>query len=305
MKRVLVTGAHGFVGRHSLAPLVERGYEVYAVASKPRDDDDDVSADEVRWRACDLLHESDVETLVREVAPTHLLHFAWYVEPGKFWSSRENLRWAEASLRLFRAFAERGGRRIVAAGTCAEYDWADGLCSESETPLRPATLYGACKHATSVVLEALAREAGLSAAWGRIFFLYGPAEPASKFVASVTRSLLKGEEARCTHGRQRRDLLHVADVAGAFAALLDSDVEGAVNIASGHAVELREVVGKIAEKTGREDLVRLGAVPAPDGEPPLIAAEVKRLSEEVGFRPAFDLDAGLDDTIRWWRQHLT
>ena len=57
------------------------------------------------------------------MAPTHLLHLAWYAEPGLFWRSPENLRWVEASLRLLRAFAEHGGQRAVMAGSCAEYAW--------------------------------------------------------------------------------------------------------------------------------------------------------------------------------------
>ncbi len=305
MKRVLLTGAGGFVGRRCLAPLAEAGYEVHAVGRRPGAH---ASADapSIRRHAVDLLDARGVAALVAEVEPTHLLHLAWYTEHGKFWAAVENLSWVGASLKLFEAFAAAGGRRIVAAGTCVEYaPEADAPCSEASTPLAPATLYGACKHATRVVLEAFARQAGLSAAWGRLFFPYGPGEPPGRLVPSVARSLLAGEPALCTHGRQVRDFVHVEDAADAFVALLDSGVEGAVNVGSGRPVALREVVERVAAHAGRPDLVRLGARPAPAGEPPSLYADARRLREEVGWAPRYDLDEGLAATVEWLRETMS
>lgn len=313
MKRVLVTGATGFVGRHTLAPLLARGYEVHAATSRALTPDEQADAaggrDEgeaargARWRACDLLRAGAGAELVAEVRPTHLLHLAWYAEPGKFWESGVNEEWLRASRELFDAFARTGGRRVVSAGTCAEYEWghAGGVCKELETPRRPVTLYGRAKLAAHHSLTEIARGFGVSAAWGRIFFLYGPHEHPARLVSSVIRSLLRRERVPLTHGRQVRDFLHVEDVASAFVALLDSDVSDAVNIASGRAVELREVVGRVADKLDGRALLDFGARPAPAGEPPTLVADARRLGEEVAFSPRYDLDAGLDETIAWWR----
>lgn len=98
-----------------------------------------------------------------------------------------------------------------------------------------------------------------------------------------------------------RDFMHVADVAGAFVALLDSSVQGTINVASGHATTIRDVVRTIAAKLERPDLLELGARPTPPQEPPLLLADVRRLREEVRFSPRFTLDQGLTDTIAWWR----
>jgi nucleoside-diphosphate-sugar epimerase len=209
----------------------------------------------------------------------------------------------QASLDLFEAFASRGGKRVVAAGSCAEYEWgSDEPCSEATTPLNPATLYGACKHGLRIMLEAYAAQMGLSTAWGRIFFLYGPREYETRLVASVIRSLLRNESARCSHGRQVRDLLYVEDVADAFVHLLDSDVTGAINIASGTPIELKDVINEIGEKLNRPDLIELNAVTAPANEPRQLVADVTRLSEELGWRPKHDLHDGLNKTIVWWQQ---
>lgn len=299
MKKVLVTGASGFIGRHCLPFLATRGYEVHAISIKAED-----ARPGIRWHTADLLVPSVARELIAEIKPTHLLHFSWYTEPGKYWTSPENLRWVEASLELLQAFAVQGGTRVVVAGTCAEYDWRYGYCSERITPLLPATLYGVCKHALHLMLEAFSAQAGVSSAWGRIFLLYGPHEHPDRLVSSVIRSLLKGEPARCSHGDQIRDFLHVEDVASAFVALLDSTVTGPVNIASGKPVDVKQVVNTIADNLNARDLLQLGARPESENEPPLLLADVSRLRNEVHWHPKYDLHKGIEQTIDWWKREL-
>jgi len=120
----------------------------------------------------------------------------------------------------------------------------------------------------------------------------------------VIVDLLSGREAACTPGTQVRSFLHVDDVGAAFAALLGAEVEGAVNVGSGERITIAEVLGRIAERIGRRDLIKLGARPMPASEPPLLVPDIGRLRAEVGFEPRWTLDAGLDDTIRWWRAAL-
>lgn len=300
MKKVLLTGASGFIGRHCVEPLLARSYEVHAVSlNVPTSGRGDMPG--VHWHSADLLDADRVRSLMSTVEPTHLLHLAWYAVPGKYRMSPENLRWVQTSLELYMAFAACGGRRVVGAGSCIEYGREDARCAEGTTTLTPSTLYGACKHALRVMSEAFAREAGLSAAWGRVFFLYGPHEHPDRLVAHIMRSVFGGERVRTTHGNQVRDLLHVADVAAALVALLDSDVCGAVNIASGLPVTLKELFGKIAELTGRGDLIEVGALPALEGESPVICADVTRLRDEVGWSPQYDLNRGIEETVEWWK----
>ncbi|HEY6779382.1 MAG TPA: NAD(P)-dependent oxidoreductase [Thermoleophilaceae bacterium] len=298
MSRVLVTGAAGFIGRHTLGPLVATGHDVHAISrgAAPAD-----APDAVTWHRADLL--DDPASAVARIAPDRLLHLAWCTEHGRYWTSLDNLRWVEATLALVRAFAGAGGRRAVLAGTCAEYDWAgSGPRAEGRTPLRPATLYGVAKHATHMLVEAAAGELGIDVAWGRIFFLYGPGEDERRLVASVAGALARGERAATSAGTQRRDFLHVADVGGAFAALVDAELRGAVNIASGEGRSLRSVIEQIGRAAGREGLLDIGALPGRPGDPEELVAEVTRLREEVGFQPRVPLADGLAETAAWWRE---
>jgi nucleoside-diphosphate-sugar epimerase len=298
--RVLVTGGTGFIGRHTLPLLVDAGYDVHVVT---RGRDPDVAG--VTVHHADLLVPGAAERLAIEVAPSHLLHAAWFLTPGQVWNSFENLRWVEASVAIVRAFAAAGGRRAVMAGTCSEYLPGDGPCVEGETPLDPTTLYGASKDAVRSLSELAAREAGFELAWARIFLAFGPYEHPARLVSSITRNLLLGRPAPCSHGRQVRDYLYTPDIGAALVALLASGVTGPVNVGSGEPVTLRQIIEHIGQGVGRPDLIEFDALTPPEHEPKTLVADVTRLREEVGFRPAHTLEQGLDATIDWWREHST
>lgn len=295
MKRVLVTGGRGFVGRNVLAPLSERGFDVHA-SSRTRFD-----GGGVKWHVADLLEPASIQRLVEDVRPSHLLHLAWCTAHGEYWRSVENLRWVEASIGLLRHFRYVGGQRAVIAGTCAEYDWDEHPCIERETRLAPATVYGASKDALRRVIEAYAAEAKFEVAWGRIFFLYGPHEKPQRLVPSITRALLHAQVAPATNGTQLRDFLHVRDAGSAFAAVVDSSLVGPVNIASGIGTKVADIVHAVASYVGRLDLVQLGVPPSSPAEPRSIVANVDRLANEVGWRPSLTLAEGIAETVEWWR----
>ncbi len=301
MKKVLLTGAGGFIGSHSIEPLLEKGYAVHAVSSKGRRNH---SRKEVQWHHADLHNAEHVLRLIAEVKPTHLLHLAWDVTPGFYWNSLENLRWVRSSLGLFQAFIDNGGKRAVMAGSCAEYDWSYGFCTETQTPLSPNTLYGVCKNSLNQLTSAAGDQAEVSTAWGRLFFLFGPGEHIDRLVPAVVTSLLRGEHVPCTHGEQVRDYIYVKDAASAFVALLDSQVKGPVNIASGRPIFLKDIIGLAARETGRPDKVRLGAISAASDDPPLLLADTRRLKDAVGWEPQYTLEYGVKETVRWWKKKL-
>ena len=302
MKRVLVTGATGCVGRHVLPGLLAAGWDVHGVTTRVGEQ----AAGPVRWHRADLLDATQTAAVVATVRPTHLLHLAWYIAPGKWAMAPDNLRWVRASLELLQAFHAHGGTRVVTAGSCLEYDWLYGYCHEERTPCRPHTIYGTCKHALQLLTDAHAVSHGMSSAWARIFFLYGPYEHPARLVASVIRSVLDGEPAKCSHGLQIRDYLFVQDVADAMVALLDSDVSGPINIGSGQAITLKEIVTRAGTLLGRPELIRLGAIPAAPTDTPLVVADTSRAAQRLSWHPQVGLDEGLQRTIDWWRtRHVT
>lgn len=302
MKTVLLTGATGFIGQFAIRPLLDKNYTVHTVTSKPIVFE---TIENLFWHQTNLLDADETTSLIKKIHPTHLLHFAWYVEQGKVWNAIENLDWLQASLHLARQFVENGGERLVISGSCAEYDWTEeGIFSEKSTALRPHHLYGATKHALNLTLENFAKVSNLSYAWGRVFYLFGEGESTKRLVPSVINALLKNELAKTSHGNQVRDFLCAEDVAEAFVALLESNVFGSVNIASGKGVKIADVVREIADIAGRHDLLRIGALPASKNEPLEMVADTTRLREEVGWQKDFNLTKSLERTFEWWKKNM-
>ena len=299
MTRVLVTGGGGFIGKHAVRTLLDRGAEVIVAGRSGH-------APEGAEAVCvDLLGGGAPAALISKTRPDTLLHLAWETRPGKFWTADTNIPWKDASHDLLDTFLDGGGRRAVFAGSCAEYDWSalgpNGIAREDRTPLVPATPYGRAKVA---MFETMTERvfAGASCAWGRIFFLYGEGEHPDRFVPSIARRLLSGQQADLTSGRQVRDLMDVRDVGRAFAELTLGVSTGAINIATGAGVKLMDVAKTLAGEIGRPELLRIGAIPDRPNEPPALVAAVKRLTREVGFRPRWNLDDGLCHAIDYWRQ---
>ncbi len=298
--RVLVTGATGFLGGHCLRPLVARGYDVLALHhTRPVWDEPGV-----RWLRGDVMDRPAMRALLEEHRPAGLLHLAWYVEPGKLITHPSNLAWVAASLDLVQTFRNCGGERCTISGSCYEYDWRYGYCVEGVTPCEADTLYGAAKDALRRAFLAYCDVSGLSGSWGRAFFMYGPRENPSRLVSSVILSLLRGQPAKSSHGLQVRDYLHIQDVADGLVALFASGSRGAFNIAAGTAVTIREIVERLGRITGRSDLLQIGALPARANDAPLVLGDGRHAATGFGWRPAIDLERGLEATVAWWRERL-
>ncbi len=296
MKRVLVTGATGFIGRHVVQVLSQRGYEVHAVGRRASP----VAADCGYSHRSDLLVPGVAAQLIKDVAPEGLIHLAWEVGHGGAWRSDLNDRWREATVDLVGAFAAPD-RRAILAGTCAEYRWDNSLCVEGATPITPSTPYGQAKDAAREGAQVIAQEAGLSLAWARIFFTFGPGEAPERLVPSVIRAVLSGEAAETTHGMQIRDYLYVEDLADALVTLLESDLQGEINVASGEPTRLKWLAARAAEMAGDARRLKLGARSARPHEPERILADVSRLDRDVGWHPRIGLEDGLARTVGWWR----
>ena len=295
---VLVTGASGFLGRHCLDALTQRFRQVHAVVHHSAI----ASAQAITEHEVNLLDAREVDTLIDATQPTHLLHLAWVTEHGRYWNTPENLRWLEASLHLVQQFAQSGGRRLVTAGSCAEYHCAQGTCHEDRTPLVPNSFYGQCKHGMQSLIETYAREKKLSYAHSRIFHLYGPHEHPRRFVPTVIRSLLRGSQNNYSDGHQIRDYLHVEDAAAAHTQLLCSNYQGCVNIGSGLPLSLRQLASTIQSLSGsRNDRIEFGRLPRRNNDPTVLLADTSRITREIGWGPRWDLNAGLLQTIQWWK----
>jgi nucleoside-diphosphate-sugar epimerase len=241
----------------------------------------------------DLLRETDLLGVVRRSGASHMIHLAWEAGHGAYWSHPDNTDWAIATARLVDAFCRAGGKGIVVAGTCAEYDWSQGWCRENATPSDPATLYGSAKDAARRLSCDIARLSGVRLAWGRLFLSHGADEDPRRLVPSVLAALRGEHPAFSIDADALRDLLHVRDTGAALVKLLTGGADGIANVCSGVPVSLREIVTVLAGLTGTDPAPMLSLSAARPGEPRLLSGEPARL-KSLGWAPRLTLAQGLE-----------
>ena len=285
-KKVLITGASGFIGRQCLAPLVKLGYEVHAVSINSLD-----LGDNIRQYSVNLLDYDEQRQILEAIKPNIILHVAWYAEHGKYWNAPENSEWLKASTNMISLASKLGVERIVGVGSCAEYDWqCNDMNLFKETDIcKPHTAYGKSK----LALKETLKESGISHAWARLFLLFGQNENSARLVPSIINSLLKNEPANCSSGKQVRDFMDTRDIGTALAMLVGSEIQGVVNVASGQPMSVGDLAKTLGEIIGKPELIQLGALPDRDNEPHFIVADTTRLVNELKFTPAASLEQRL------------
>lgn len=299
---ILLTGAAGFIGAELARLLLAEGHRVH-VLLRPSSDP---------WRIRDLLPR--LEVLSADLNDTGLvdrlrgrrmdlcIHCAWYAKPGAYLRASENIESLEATFRLLKVMAEAGCPRFVGLGSVLEYDSRTGYLTE-DSPVRPESLYGACKLACLNITEKLILGTGMSFVWPRIFNLFGPRENKARLLPDVILGLLRGDRVKLTPGEQWMDFLHVEDVARAIWHVAGSSLTGPVNIGSGNPVQVKTLVGLAASAVGRMDLLDFGALSYNPLSPMFTCANNKRLRDS-GWQPKYTLADGVSHTVEWWRSQL-
>lgn len=269
-RRVLLTGATGFVGRQVLASLLERGARVVPVVrpgsvgkllASPRLEEPLLTGD--------LFTEDESWWQQKLRGIDTLMHVAWYTEPGQYQFSAENMNCLIGTLRMAQAAAKVGVKRFVGVGTCFEYAQS-GRPLRVDSPLVASSPYAACKAAAYFALSQLLPQCDVQFAWCRLFYLYGEGEDARRLVPAIRKHLSEGRSVDLTSGTQVRDFLDVSEAGRQIADLALSGKTGAVNVCSGKPVTVRELAESIADEYGRRDLLRFGARQDNPVDPPYV-----------------------------------
>jgi nucleoside-diphosphate-sugar epimerase len=269
-RRILLTGATGFVGRQVLKSLIAENVRIRCIVREGKESELPVSKKlELPLVTKDLFEESE-EWWRSALEGIHtIIHAAWYAEPGQYQLSPKNLGCLLGTLIMAKAVIASGCKRFVGIGTCFEYKQSSQKLS-TDAPLGPSSPYAAAKAAAYLSLSQTLPSQGVEFAWCRLFYLYGEGEDPRRLVQSIRLSLSGGCEVALTAGNQVRDFLDVAEAGQRIAKIAISNMAGPINICSGMPVTVRELAESIADEYGRRDLLKFGARPENPVDPAFV-----------------------------------
>jgi UDP-glucose 4-epimerase len=294
-----VTGATGFVGAHLVRRLLA---ERWSVAALVRAESDTRRIDEVLDRievlGGGLEQLDDAALRLRRFAPQVVFHVGWSGVGSKRHHDPKTIEAnVGGSVRLIDIACD-AGCTFVGLGSQAEYGGSNDVLTE-ETPLRPETLYAACKVAVAVLGEQLCAIRGTRFVWLRLLSAYGPMDSADHLIPYVISSLLHREQPALTSCEQRWDYLYVADVADALVrAAVSRSVAGSYVLASGTAPPLRRTVESVRDLIDCSLPIGFGEVLGPTRE---LRGDPSRFARLTGWTVRVTLEEGLRRTVEWHR----
>lgn len=325
MKRALVTGAAGFVGRWLCAALAREGWSVTASAHSQSDiasahtEGPWGSLAGVQWATGDVRESEHWQRLFRDTRPDAVVHLA-AVSHVQHATSNPALAWDINLLAPVRLLHEAQSARsrgeidptILLVGSAEQYGRqpADRFPLDENTPQEPLTVYGATKAAQELAGMQAFRASGLRVIAARPFPHSGAGqEPRFVIPAMVARAeglRTSGTGAPMSTGNLTpiRDFLHVSDVVAAYIAMLQTGRPGtAYNVASGVGLSVREVIERVLARVGvnaelQEDPALVRAV-----DVPVLVGDATRLATDTGWKPARGFDDIIDDLLAYHRKH--
>ena len=253
-KTVLVTGAGGYIGRHVVTALLERGLDVKAL---------DLRLDGVDERAERLsldLFSGDADIYDQMGRPDVVLHMAW--RDGFKHASNAHMDDLAKHVRLIENLYAGGLKQLAVMGTMHEVGYWEGAIDES-SPCNPASLYGISKNALRQITTLLTTKHGATMQWLRGYYIVGDDAHGSSIFSKLLAAAQEGKKTfPFTTGKNLYDFISIQELAYQIAAAVSQDeVNGIINICSGEPMSLADRVEAYIRENDLDITLEYGAFP--------------------------------------------
>lgn len=301
MKKILVTGANGYIGKAVLKELSNNNIEICAVI---RNKDTDTSQIEsipgVTIVYCDMASIHNLPDIVGNQKFDTCIHLAW---AGSFGDERADydlqLANVKYSLNLVDTLSKMGVRRFVGAGTLAEKDVLNYHVVDGAVP-NAVSMYGIAKISAHFMTKAECTKHGIEHIWCFLSNTYSDGSTINNFVMMASKLLLNGKRAAFTAGEQIYDFMYLTDTARAICCAADKGhVNTAYYLGSNHQRKLKEYITIIRDTINPSVELHLGEIPFKGIPLPPEAYDSEKLRNDTGFEPEVSFEEGIKRTINW------
>ncbi len=307
-KKVLITGATGFIGSNLARYFLEKGSEISVFTRRTSD----------KWRimtisenisdySVNLKDAANLEKIIKKIKPQIVIHSAVY---GGYSFQDDTAKTIEANftgtVNLINALKGAEIELFINTGSSSEYGIKPKPMKEMDL-LEPFSVYGVTKAAADLYCHAIAKEENMPVVTLRLFSPYGYYEEKNRLVSSVILSCLKSRNPKLSSPDSVRDFIFIEDVISAYKKVIDNKDRfkcEVFNIGSGKQHTVEDVVKNIVKLTGSKVKPEWGKIVSPRHEPECWQADISKARRLLSWEPVFGLRQGLEKNINWFKKNI-
>lgn len=307
MKRVLITGASGFVGSNLARHLIGLGHEVYLFV-KPTSDTwrIDTIKGHTHYRYAIDLKDKGMVDFIRKIKPQWIFHLA--AHGGYSWET-DSTEMVEsnllATINLVEACLSTGFEAFVNTGSSSEYGFKDCASKENDF-LEPNSVYAVTKAASTMYCDYIAKKYDRNIKTLRLYSVYGPYENKDRLVPQLILRGMKNKYPRSlVNPGVSRDFIYIDDVVKAYLLAAQSEKVGIYNVGTGVSIRMEEAVWAAEMVIGIDtcDSPKWGSMPDRDWDTDIWVANNRKIRTELGWRPEYSFEEGLKKTLEWFKNN--
>lgn len=305
-KKVLITGASGFIGSHMVQRMVEEKADVSILTREGSDlwRIEEVIKD-IEIIKADLRDAQSIDKSVAQIKPEYVFHMGAYGvdarQRGVIEAINTNII---GTINILTAAANTGCRKFINTGSCAEYGDKSEIIDEGDR-LSPLSIYGSTKASAVILAHQMAKERDMDIVTLRSFGVFGENEGSHKFFPYLILSILRDQEIDLTLCEQYRDYCYIKNIMDGFvlAAQNQAIKNELYNIGSGVVYKMKHFVDMVYSHINTAQKPNYGAIPYRENEMWKQQADVTKIKNELGWIPQISLEEGIIKTIEWYRNN--